>query len=44
VSIARAFVPEDWRRLLRTAEASAEGVEVRWRFPFRLCVSRVKPA
>lgn len=39
VSIARAFRRADWQRLL--AEAGVPG-EVRWRFPFRLCVSRLK--
>lgn len=37
VSIARAFSGADWRALL--ARAGVDG-EVRWRFPFRLCVSR----
>ena len=42
VSFARAFVPEDWRRLLDEAEVPDARVR-RW-FPFRLCVARAKPA
>lgn len=41
VSIARAFIAEDWRRLLRRADL-ADAAQVRWRFPFRICVSRVR--
>ncbi len=40
VSIARAFVPNDWRGLLQAAETPGS---IHWRFPFRLCVSRMKP-
>lgn len=42
VSISRAFTAADWRRLLAAASIPADGVEVAWRFPFRLCVSRVR--
>ncbi len=42
ISIARAFTPADWEALLD--KAGLAGVaEVRRRFPFRLCVSRIKP-
>lgn len=41
LSVARAFVPADWRRLL--AEAGIAGAKVSWHVPFRLCVGRVKP-
>lgn len=46
VSFARAFVPEDWRRLLGAAgiEGPVGEVEVRRAFPFRLCVGRAKPS
>jgi 2-polyprenyl-3-methyl-5-hydroxy-6-metoxy-1,4-benzoquinol methylase len=40
VSIRRAFVAQDWRRLLAKAGVSQARVEP-W-FPFRLCVSRVR--
>ena len=40
VSIARAFRPEDWARLLAAAGARHAQVEP-W-FPFRLCVSRMR--
>jgi SAM-dependent methyltransferase len=40
ISITRAFVPEDWHRLLARAGVSAASVE-RY-FPFRLCVARSK--
>ena len=39
VSIARAFRPAEWRLLL--AEAGVPG-RIRWRFPFRLCVERLR--
>lgn len=39
VSIARAFRRPDWTRYLAEAGVAAE---LRWRFPFRLCVSRLK--
>lgn len=42
-SFARAFVPEDWRRLLRQAGVSQEDAAVRPWAPFRLCVERVRP-
>ena len=41
VSIARAFRREDWARLLGRA-GLREVAEVRWRVPFRLCVSRLR--
>jgi SAM-dependent methyltransferase len=41
ISIARAFSARDWRGLLE--RAGVRGAEVRWRFPFRLCVARIKP-
>lgn len=42
LSVRRAFVPEDWHRML--AEAGVEGATLRWHPLFRLCVSRVKGA
>ncbi len=44
ISIARAFTAADWRRLLAEAGVPAGAVEIAWRIPFRLCVSRVRPA
>ncbi|MEO6376771.1 MAG: methyltransferase domain-containing protein [Caulobacteraceae bacterium] len=43
VSIARAFEAGDWRDLLREAGLPKGAAKVVWRFPFRLCVERVKP-
>lgn len=40
ISIARSFVPADWRGLTRTAGLVPDDVEIRWHIPFRLCVSR----
>jgi ubiquinone/menaquinone biosynthesis C-methylase UbiE len=40
VSIARSFIKKDWREILKQADVSAR---IEWRFPFRLCVGRVKP-
>ena len=42
VSIARAFAPDDWRRLIAEAGIDASAVEVRWRVPFRLTVERLR--
>lgn len=42
VSIARGFVEADWRAILAEAEVPYEAAKVRRRFPFRLCVARVK--
>lgn len=42
ISIARAFHRADWRRLLEAAGVPASETGIRWRFPFRLCVERVK--
>ena len=39
VSIARAFTRPEWQSLLR--EAGVPG-EIRWRFPFRYCVGRLR--
>ncbi|MEO8874471.1 MAG: methyltransferase domain-containing protein [Polyangiaceae bacterium] len=42
VSIARAFSPADWLRLLAEAEVDLAEVDIRWRVPFRLTVERIK--
>ena len=44
VSFARAFVPDDWHRLLRAAGVPEDAAEVHRWFPYRLCVGRTKPA
>ena len=43
ISIMRAFVAADWRRICDSAGLPPGAAQVRWRFPFRLCVARVKP-
>jgi 2-polyprenyl-3-methyl-5-hydroxy-6-metoxy-1,4-benzoquinol methylase len=43
ISIARAFVPEDWRRLMRAAGLADSEVAIGWHLPFRLCVARRCP-
>jgi 2-polyprenyl-3-methyl-5-hydroxy-6-metoxy-1,4-benzoquinol methylase len=40
ISIARAFVPADWQRLIRMAGLAERDVAITWHFPFRLCVER----
>ena len=40
VSVRRAFRVGEWRGYL--AAAGIEGAEIRWYFPFRLCVSRLR--
>jgi SAM-dependent methyltransferase len=42
VSVTRAFTKADWERLLALSEAPREAVEIAWRFPFRICVGRIK--
>ncbi len=39
ISIARSFRRDEWQRLLAEAGTPAE---VRWQFPFRICVGRLK--
>ena len=43
ISIARAFDAYDWRFVLAAAGLAPGAAQVKWRFPFRLCVARVKP-
>jgi 2-polyprenyl-3-methyl-5-hydroxy-6-metoxy-1,4-benzoquinol methylase len=40
ISIARAFVPAEWRRLMQAAGMADGDVEIGWHMPFRLCVAR----
>lgn len=42
VSVARAFQRRDWERLLAQAGVARDQISVDWRFPFRLCVGRIK--
>ena len=42
ISVARSFRRADWLRLLAAAEIDARQVGIEWRFPFRLCVGRIK--
>ena len=42
VSIARSFRRQDWQRLLAAAGQDPATVEIRWRVPFRICVSRIR--
>jgi 2-polyprenyl-3-methyl-5-hydroxy-6-metoxy-1,4-benzoquinol methylase len=42
VSVARSFKRDDWQRLLRQAGLADTAVRIRWYFPFRLCVERMK--
>ena len=44
VSFRRAFTPGDWSRLLARAGLPEGAAQVRRVVPFRLCVSRIKPA
>ncbi len=43
VSIARAFIPEDWQRMCSSAGLDLRGVSIQPFKPARLCVSRRKP-
>jgi hypothetical protein len=42
LSIARAFRPAEWRTILREAGIDPAIVRIVRRFPFRLCVERVR--
>lgn len=42
LSVRRAFVADDWRRMLGAAGIGDAGIA--WHLPFRLCVGRRKPA
>jgi trans-aconitate methyltransferase len=43
VSIARSFVPEDWRRMCETAGLANRDILIQSFMPARLCVARRKP-
>jgi SAM-dependent methyltransferase len=43
VSVARGFARRDWERLLEQAGLAGPPTAVRWRFPFRYAVGRIKP-
>jgi SAM-dependent methyltransferase len=43
ISIARAFVPDEWRRLTQAAGLRADEVAITWSMPFRLSVARRRP-
>jgi SAM-dependent methyltransferase len=42
LSVARAFRRMDWQRVLAKADIAPSDVSIDWRFPFRLCVGRLK--
>lgn len=42
LSIARSFRPDEWRQIIAKAGLSPETVTIVRRFPFRLCVERVR--
>ncbi len=42
ISIARAFVPDDWRRLTQAADLPADEVAITRSVPFRLSVARTR--
>jgi 2-polyprenyl-3-methyl-5-hydroxy-6-metoxy-1,4-benzoquinol methylase len=42
ISIARAFTPEDWRRLVFEAGIPADACAITWWMPFRICVARLR--
>jgi 2-polyprenyl-3-methyl-5-hydroxy-6-metoxy-1,4-benzoquinol methylase len=43
ISIARSFVPDDWRHLVHAAGLADDDVAIAWHLPFRLCVARHCP-
>ncbi len=44
VSITRSFVSADWRKALAAAGIASADATIRWEFPFRLTVERIKHA
>jgi len=42
VSVTRAFTRRDWEQLVALSGAPAGEVEIAWRFPFRICVGRIR--
>ena len=42
ISVTRSFTRADWRRLLTAAQIAPASVRIDWRFPFRICISRVR--
>ena len=42
LSIARSFRPDEWRQILEEAGISPDWVTIARRFPFRLCVERIR--
>lgn len=44
LSVARAFDRRDWVRLLHAADLAPPATTIRWRFPFRFAVGRIKQA
>lgn len=42
LSVARAFTRADWERLIAASGLDPRTIEVCWRFPFRICVGRIK--
>jgi 2-polyprenyl-3-methyl-5-hydroxy-6-metoxy-1,4-benzoquinol methylase len=40
ISIARSFIPADWRRLIEAAGLRGSDAAISWHMPFRLCVAR----
>ncbi len=42
ISVTRAFTRRDWEALLAKSGAPREAIAVAWRFPFRICVGRIK--
>ncbi|HUB11719.1 MAG TPA: methyltransferase domain-containing protein [Acetobacteraceae bacterium] len=40
ISIARSFLPREWRALVQAAGLDPAAVRIEWHIPFRICVSR----
>ena len=43
ISVARAFMRPDWERLLEVVPLPGAAASVRWCFPWRYAVGRIKP-
>ena len=42
ISVARSFRRADWRRILADAGLEPGAAAIDWRFPFRICIGRIK--
>jgi 2-polyprenyl-3-methyl-5-hydroxy-6-metoxy-1,4-benzoquinol methylase len=42
ISVTRSFTRRDWEALLQASGAPRDKIDLAWRFPFRICVGRIR--